>query len=102
MKSPTDSICICYNFPQSFFENLDKLLFLIANRNDPFIHCFHTGIKTVINITVRICKLDALFDVDDKVPVLKTMYGKRVSGYKLMGYVTTDGTEDVSEQMKLF
>ncbi|MEK5038060.1 hypothetical protein [Sporosarcina sp. FSL K6-3457] len=43
-----------------------------------------------------------MFDVDDKVPVLKTMYGKRVSGYKLMGYVTTDGTEDVSEQMKLF
>ena len=40
--------------------------------------------------------------VDDKVPVLKAMYGKRVSGYKLMGYVTVDGTEDVSEQMKLF
>ena len=40
--------------------------------------------------------------VDDKVPVLKAMYGKRVSGYKLMGYVTVDGTGDVSEQMNLF
>ncbi len=40
--------------------------------------------------------------VDDNVPVLKGMYSKRVSGYKLMGYVTTDGLETVSEQMNLF
>lgn len=40
--------------------------------------------------------------VDNKVPTLKAMYGKRVSGYKLMGYVAADGTGDVSEQMNLF
>ena len=40
--------------------------------------------------------------VDNKVPALKAMYGKRVSGYKLMGYVAADGTVDVSEQMNLF
>lgn len=39
--------------------------------------------------------------VDVKVPVLKGMYDKRLSGYRLMGYVIADG-ESVSEQMKLF
>ncbi|MBU8879645.1 DEAD/DEAH box helicase [Bacillus sp. FJAT-29790] len=39
--------------------------------------------------------------VDEKVPVLKTMYEKRVAGYNSMGYVIGDG-EQVSEQMRLF
>lgn len=39
--------------------------------------------------------------VDEKVPVLKAMYDKRLAGYKLMGYVIADG-EAVSEQMMLF
>ncbi|QUW21426.1 DEAD/DEAH box helicase [Sporosarcina sp. Marseille-Q4063] len=39
--------------------------------------------------------------VDVKVPVLKGMYDKRQSGYRLMGYVIADG-KDLSEQMRLF
>lgn len=39
--------------------------------------------------------------VDEKVPVLKAMYEKRLVGYKSMGYVIDDGKQ-VSEQMRLF
>ena len=39
--------------------------------------------------------------VDAKVPVLKTMFEKRLIGYKSMGYVKGDA-ENVSEQMRLF
>ena len=39
--------------------------------------------------------------VDIKVPVLKVMFEKRLTGYKSMGYVNSD-TENVSEQMRLF
>ncbi|MDR6998953.1 TOTE conflict system archaeo-eukaryotic primase domain-containing protein [Neobacillus niacini] len=39
--------------------------------------------------------------VDEKVPILKAMYEKRLSGYNSMGYVLGDG-KHVSEQMKLF
>ncbi len=39
--------------------------------------------------------------VDVKVPVLKTMFEKRLTGYKSMGYVSDDA-ENVSEQMRLF
>lgn len=39
--------------------------------------------------------------VDVRVPVLKEMYEKRLSGYKSMGYVIGDG-KNVSEQMSLF
>ena len=39
--------------------------------------------------------------VDEKVPVLKAMYEKRLSGYKLIGYISAE--EDItSEQMKFF
>lgn len=40
--------------------------------------------------------------VDVKVPVLKAMYDKRASGYKLMGYVMKNQKGTGSEQMKLF
>jgi superfamily II DNA or RNA helicase len=39
--------------------------------------------------------------VDVKVPVLKTMFEKRLTGYKSMGY-KKGGAENVSEQMRLF
>ncbi len=39
--------------------------------------------------------------VDEKVPVLKSMYDKRLLGYKSMGYISKDG-EKASDQMKLF
>jgi superfamily II DNA or RNA helicase len=43
-----------------------------------------------------------VFDyVDVNVPVLKTMFEKRLIGYKSMGYVK-GGAENVSEQMRLF
>ena len=39
--------------------------------------------------------------VDERVPVLKAMYDKRLSGYKLMGYISAE--EDItSEQMRFF
>lgn len=40
--------------------------------------------------------------VDAKVPVLKGMYDKRASGYKLMGYVMKNQDGAASEQMRLF
>ncbi|MFJ5770477.1 TOTE conflict system archaeo-eukaryotic primase domain-containing protein [Psychrobacillus sp. NPDC093180] len=39
--------------------------------------------------------------VDEKVPILKGMYDKRLSGYKSMGYVSAN-EEKVTDQMKLF
>lgn len=39
--------------------------------------------------------------VDEKVPLLKSMYEKLFAGYKAMGYVIVDG-KAVSEQMRLF
>ncbi|TDK62077.1 DEAD/DEAH box helicase [Bacillus salipaludis] len=39
--------------------------------------------------------------VDEKVPILKSMYEKRMIGYNSMGYVLGD-EKNVSEQMKLF
>jgi superfamily II DNA or RNA helicase len=40
--------------------------------------------------------------VDKRVPILEMMFTKRQSGYKTMGYVTTDGCKNSNEQMKLF
>ncbi|MGE8205434.1 TOTE conflict system archaeo-eukaryotic primase domain-containing protein [Heyndrickxia sp. NPDC080065] len=39
--------------------------------------------------------------VDEKVPILKAMFEKRLTGYKSMGYVIGD-EKQVSEQMRLF
>ena len=40
---------------------------------------------------------------DEHVPMLKTMYEKRIVGYKSMGYkIQTDKTEEAIEQMRLF
>jgi superfamily II DNA or RNA helicase len=45
-----------------------------------------------------------VFDyVDKHVPVLKTMFEKRLSGYKAMGYVLESNKESgSSDQMQLF
>jgi superfamily II DNA or RNA helicase len=45
-----------------------------------------------------------VFDyVDDHVPFLKTMFQKRLSGYKAMGYIMKESREkSIDEQMKLF
>jgi superfamily II DNA or RNA helicase len=45
-----------------------------------------------------------VFDyVDENVPILKTMFQKRLSGYKAMGYIMEDKKEkNNDEQMKLF
>jgi superfamily II DNA or RNA helicase len=40
--------------------------------------------------------------VDQKVPILKGMYEKRLQGYKAMGYIIENKEVDLSEQMKLF
>src|SRR5690606_31649103 len=39
--------------------------------------------------------------VDNNVPMLKSMFEKRLVGYKAMGYVTSD-EKNTSEQMRLF
>lgn len=40
--------------------------------------------------------------VDHQVPMLKRMFEKRQSGYRLMGYVTEGESENSTEQMQLF
>ncbi|KPB06039.1 TOTE conflict system archaeo-eukaryotic primase domain-containing protein [Bacillus sp. CHD6a] len=40
--------------------------------------------------------------VDNQVPMLKRMYEKRQSGYRLMGYVTDGESKNSTEQMQLF
>ncbi|WP_262372615.1 DEAD/DEAH box helicase [Sutcliffiella horikoshii] len=40
--------------------------------------------------------------VDQQVPMLKRMFEKRQSGYKLMGYVTNGESKNSTEQMQLF
>ncbi|MGG1674283.1 TOTE conflict system archaeo-eukaryotic primase domain-containing protein [Neobacillus sp. NRS-1170] len=40
--------------------------------------------------------------VDIHVPVLKSMFDKRLNGYKSMGYVSVNEKSDASEQMQLF